>query len=152
MISFVWGRIRYDVVALTALVAAVLLGVVQSGNDAFMGFSAERRDHRGDGLDHLQGHTEQRRDRPARRAAGERFGPAAAVHGHADRVSLRCCQGFMNNVGALALLMPVAISLSKRPSQILMPLSFGTILGGLDDADRHAAEHHRVQLPRADHR
>ena len=37
----------------------------------------------------------------------------------------------MNNVGALALLMPVAISLSKRPSQILMPLSFGTILGGL---------------------
>ena len=30
MISFVWGRIRYDVVRSTALVAAVLLGVVQS--------------------------------------------------------------------------------------------------------------------------
>ena len=39
--------------------------------------------------------------------------------------------GFMNNVGALALLMPVALTLSKKPSQILMPLSFGTILGGL---------------------
>ena len=38
MISFVWGRIGYDVVALTALVADVLLGVVQS-SDAFMGFS-----------------------------------------------------------------------------------------------------------------
>ncbi len=43
--------------------------------------------------------------------------------------------GFMNNVGAMALLMPVAIKLSKRldltPGQVLMPLAFGTILGGM---------------------
>lgn len=43
--------------------------------------------------------------------------------------------GFMNNVGALALLMPVALQMSSQakisPALILMPLSFGTILGGL---------------------
>ena len=38
MVAFVWGRLRYDVVALTALVAAVLVGVVKA-DDAFMGFS-----------------------------------------------------------------------------------------------------------------
>jgi di/tricarboxylate transporter len=43
--------------------------------------------------------------------------------------------GFMNNVGAMALLMPVAIQLSRRleltPGQVLMPLAYGTILGGM---------------------
>lgn len=43
--------------------------------------------------------------------------------------------GFMNNVGAMALLMPVAVQTAKRlempPGQVLMPLAFGTILGGM---------------------
>jgi len=42
---------------------------------------------------------------------------------------------FMNNVGAMALLMPVAIQLARRwevpPSHVLMPLAFATILGGM---------------------
>ena len=41
---------------------------------------------------------------------------------------------FMNNVGALALLMPVAIWMSRKsghsPSMLLMPLAFGSLLGG----------------------
>jgi di/tricarboxylate transporter len=41
----------------------------------------------------------------------------------------------MNNVGALALLMPVALQAvgkaKQSPAAVLMPLSFGTILGGL---------------------
>ena len=41
----------------------------------------------------------------------------------------------MNNVGALALLMPIAIQTSveakRSPAIVLMPLSFGTILGGM---------------------
>jgi di/tricarboxylate transporter len=44
------------------------------------------------------------------------------------------CSGFMNNVGALALLMPIAIWMSRRggysPSLLLMPLAFGSLLGG----------------------
>ncbi|MEO8418797.1 MAG: SLC13 family permease [Methylophilaceae bacterium] len=43
--------------------------------------------------------------------------------------------GFMNNVGALALLMPVALQLASRlelpPGRMLMPLAFGSILGGM---------------------
>ena len=42
---------------------------------------------------------------------------------------------FMNNVGAMALLMPLGIQLAGRldlpPGKFLMPLSFGTILGGM---------------------
>src|SRR6185503_10471166 len=42
---------------------------------------------------------------------------------------------FIKNVGALAILMPVAMQFAKRsgtsPSRLLMPLSFGSLLGGL---------------------
>jgi di/tricarboxylate transporter len=45
------------------------------------------------------------------------------------------CSGFMNNVGALALLMPVAVWMSRQsgrsPSLLLMPLAFGSLIGGL---------------------
>ena len=43
--------------------------------------------------------------------------------------------GFMNNVGAVALLMPVAIRMAQKsgnsPSLYLMPLAFGSLLGGM---------------------
>ena len=42
---------------------------------------------------------------------------------------------FMNNIGALALLMPVALQIADRqgqpPGRILMPLAFASILGGM---------------------
>ena len=42
---------------------------------------------------------------------------------------------FMNNIGALALLFPVALSVCAKleiaPAKILMPLSFATLLGGM---------------------
>ena len=129
MIFFVWGRIRYDVVALSALVVAVVLGMVPS-SEAFTGFSqgavvtvvlvliisAAIKDS--GVIDRLANPLESVSDRPLLFMA--------MLTGIAALLS-----GFMNNVGALALLMPVAISLSKRPSLVLMPLSFGTILGGL---------------------
>ena len=129
MIFFVWGRIRYDVVALSALVVAVVLGMVPS-SEAFTGFSqgavvtvvlvliisAAIKDS--GVIDRLANPLESVSNRPLLFMA--------MLTGIAALLS-----GFMNNVGALALLMPVAISLSKRPSLVLMPLSFGTILGGL---------------------
>lgn len=43
--------------------------------------------------------------------------------------------GIMNNIAVVALLLPVALDLSRRleepPSRILMPLAFATLLGGL---------------------
>lgn len=46
-----------------------------------------------------------------------------------------CVSVFMNNIGALALMFPVAISVCARigiaPARVLMPLSFATLLGGM---------------------
>jgi len=45
------------------------------------------------------------------------------------------CSAFMNNIGALALFMPVAIRIARKnsrpPSIFLMPLAFGSLLGGM---------------------
>ena len=64
------------------------------------------------------------------RAAGRLSVHVASLAGVAAALS-----AVMNNVGALALLMPVAVqSAAKRersPAALLMPLSFGSILGGL---------------------
>ena len=42
---------------------------------------------------------------------------------------------FMNNIGALALMFPVTLSICARlglsPARMLMPLSFATLLGGM---------------------
>jgi di/tricarboxylate transporter len=45
------------------------------------------------------------------------------------------CSGFMNNVGALALMMPVAIRMARKagnsPALLLMPIAFASLLGGM---------------------
>ena len=42
---------------------------------------------------------------------------------------------FVKNIGALAMLMPVAFQLARRtgtsPSRFLMPMAFGSLLGGI---------------------
>ncbi|MEJ2757438.1 MAG: SLC13 family permease [Anaerolineales bacterium] len=46
--------------------------------------------------------------------------------------------GFMNNVGVVALLLPVVLDICRRtnrpPSRMLLPLSFATLLGGMTTA------------------
>jgi di/tricarboxylate transporter len=50
-------------------------------------------------------------------------------------LAITILSGFINNVGALALLMPVALRLARsggyQPSMVLMPLAFGSLLGGM---------------------
>lgn len=130
---FLWGRWRYDVVAFAALLIAVVVGVVAPG-DAFSGFSHPAtvtvatvlilsRALTNSGVTDLIA----RAIAPATSRTVTHLG---ALSGIAAVMS-----SFMNNVGALALLMPVAIRSAKqaeRPaSVILMPLSFASILGGL---------------------
>jgi di/tricarboxylate transporter len=130
---FVWGRWRADVVALLTLGAAVVLGLVPTG-EAFLGFghpavitvaavlAISASMARAGLVDFLVG-------RLVRLVAA----------GSARFVMLDCLaavvSGFMNNVGALALLMPVGLGIARRDgvpaSRILMPLSFASILGGL---------------------
>jgi len=133
MALFLWGRFRHDIIALGALLACVIAGVVPA-NDAFAGFGHPAvitvacvlilsQGLRNTGaVDWLV-----RTILP--RKAG-RLLTMLSLLGLGAALS-----GFMNNVGAMALLMPVAIQLSGRleltPGQILMPLAFGTILGGM---------------------
>ena len=133
LVLFVWGRWRYDLVAVAALLGVFLAGLVPA-DQVFLGF----------------GH-------PAVVTVAAvlvlsrgllNAGVVAALSRHLERVGSRptlqvaalttiviLCSGFMNNVGALALLMPVAIWMSRQsgrsPSLLLMPLAFGSLLGGL---------------------
>jgi len=130
---FLWGRFRHDIVALAALLACIIVGVVPA-NEAFAGFGHPAvitvacvliisQGLRNTGAVDWLVRTILPRD------AG-RFLTMLSLLGLGAALS-----GFMNNVGAMALLMPVAIQLSGRlnlaPGQILMPLAFGTILGGM---------------------
>jgi di/tricarboxylate transporter len=71
-------------------------------------------------------------DALSRRMLPAKAGPTLAVFSLASLAAL--LSAFMNNIGALALLMPVAIQIARRlelpPGKMLMPLSFGSILGG----------------------
>jgi di/tricarboxylate transporter len=133
MTLFVWGRWRYDVVAVAALLAVVIAGIV-GPEEAFSGFGhpavitvaavlGMSRALRGSGLIDVVA-------RPLGRLA-ER--PLAYVLALTALVAV--ASAFMNNVGALALLMPVAMVTAHKsgvpPSRVLMPLAFGSILGGL---------------------
>ena len=128
-----WGRIRYDLVAFSALVIGVLTGVVPS-SDAFSGF----------------GH-------PATiivalvlvvSAGLVRSGAvylitkifidasrSLSMHIGFMGVIGAVMSAFMNNVAALALLLPVDLQTAKKAKRAaalsLMPLSFATILGGM---------------------
>ncbi|GBC57662.1 TrkA-C domain protein [Stutzerimonas stutzeri] len=132
LVLFVWNRWRYDLVALAALLACALTGVVPAeevfaglGHPAVISVAAVLVLSRG----LLNAGVV---DSVARRLmqVGER--PWAHVAALTGIVALS--SGFMNNVGALALFMPVAIWMSRQsgrsPSYLLMPLAFGSLLGG----------------------
>ncbi len=133
MVFFAWGRWRYDVVALMALMVVVFAGVVPA-HDAFMGFGHPAvitvvavliisRALKISGIvEILVAVLSKSGSTPTRQIIAT--GGTGAVF-----------SAFMNNVGALALMLPVALrnaTLSgQAPSRILMPLSFATLLGGL---------------------
>ncbi|ATX65342.1 SLC13 family permease [Roseinatronobacter bogoriensis] len=130
---FLWGRLRHDVVALMALMGCVVAGLVPAAS-AFEGFGHPAVITVACVLVLSQGlQNTGAVDWLARsvlpREAGQ-LTSIAALMGLGALLS-----GFMNNVGAMALLMPVAVQLSRRlnltPGQVLMPLAFGTILGGM---------------------
>ena len=133
MALFLWGRFRHDVVALLALMACVVAGLVPAA-DAFAGFGHPAVITVACVLVLSQGlQNTGAVDWLARsvlpREAG-RLSSMAALMGLGALLS-----GFMNNVGAMALLMPIAVQVAGRqdmtPGQVLMPLAFGTILGGM---------------------
>lgn len=131
--AFVWGRFRYDVVAVCALLAGVAVGVVPA-KQAFAGFS---------------------NDITVIIAAALVVSAAFAKSGIVEAVlrpliprlktersqvpvltaAVTVLSTATKNVGALAILMPVALQISRRtgssPSRLLMPMAFGAMLGGM---------------------
>ncbi len=133
LVMFITGRVRYDIVALGALLVLTVLRIIPAA-DAYRGF----------------GH-------PAIVTVGavlvlskvlENSGVIDVMERWYSRISQRLTiqvmslsglvavlSAFMNNVGALSLLMPLAIraaNTARRPySPYLMPLSFASLLGGL---------------------
>ena len=133
MALFIWGRWRHDIVALASLVACVGLGLVP-GAAAFGGFGhpavitvacvlvlSQAMQSTG-AVDVL-----------ARKALPTNAGPMLTIAALTGLGAL--LSAFVNNVGAMVLLMPVAVQIAARheltAGKVLMPLSFGTILGGM---------------------
>lgn len=129
----IWGRWRYDIVAFSALVAAVVVGVVPA-EKAFDGFGHPAtviialvliisRGLSNSGVVELVA----RRVVDARRPLWKHIGIMSGVAASLSAV--------MNNVAALALLMPVDLQAAQKakrsPALSLMPISFATLLGGL---------------------
>ncbi len=128
-----WGRFRYDLVAFTALLAGVVLGVVPTEN-AFDGFGHPATLVVALVLVVSAGLVRSgavllitRTLVDSTRSLGAHITLMGAIGG--------VLSAFMNNVAALALLMPVDIQTARKagrqPGLSLMPLSFATILGGM---------------------
>ena len=128
-----WGRFRYDLVAFTALMIAVTLGVVPVDR-AFAGFGHPATIIVALVLVVSAGLVRSGAVFMITRTlvdASRGLGAHIALMGGIGAV----LSAFMNNVAALALLMPVDIQTARKAGRsvglTLMPLSFATILGGM---------------------
>lgn len=130
---FLWGRWRHDMVAVGALLACVVGGLVPAAG-AFNGFGHPAVITVACVLVLSQGlQTSGAIDALTRAVLPAKAGPTLTIA--VLTLVGAVLSAFMNNVGALALLMPVAIQVAGRlelpPGRLLMPLAFGSILGGM---------------------
>lgn len=133
MALFIWGRFRYDVVAILALLAALSVGIVKP-KAAFTGFSDDIVIIVASAL--------------VLSAAVQRSGVIERAMLLFQRrlksiasqlllltASVGFASALVKNIGALAMMMPVAFQMAKKsnttPSVFLMPMSFASLLGGL---------------------
>jgi len=131
--AFLWGRLRYDVVALLALLAGLALGIVPL-KEAFTGFSDDIVIIVGSALI-LSGAVA--RSRLIERAMSG-LSPAQGstqVQVFVLVISVAVLSAFIKNIGALAMMLPIAYQLARKggksPSVFLMPMAFGSLLGGI---------------------
>ena len=132
-VLLIWGRLRYDLVAFGALLTGAILGLVPS-KELFSGFGHSAvaiialvlivsRGLSSSGAIEL--------------VAAKLIDPERPVPLHVAIISAAgaALSAVINNVAALALLMPLDVDAANKagrsPGQSLMPLSFATILGGM---------------------
>lgn len=129
---FISERVRYDLVALAALLASVLLGLVEP-DAAFAGFA-------NDAVITVAAVLVMSHALASSGAVDALIAPVLRVATRPVALLVALCvvgavlSSFMNNVGALALLMPLAIAGARKggysAALLLMPISFATLLGG----------------------
>ncbi|TGT60538.1 SLC13 family permease [Mesorhizobium sp. M00.F.Ca.ET.170.01.1.1] len=133
MAAFVWGRYRYDLVAAAALLLALAVGIVPF-DEAFSGFSDDIVIIVGSALLVSAGIARS----GIMEVAIERFAPK--LSGVRSQLALlvivvTLLSAFVKNIGALAIMIPIAFQFARRssisPSIFLMPMAFGSLLGGL---------------------
>ncbi|NYT43057.1 SLC13 family permease [Sphingomonas sp. R-74633] len=133
MLLFVWGKFRYDMVAVIALLAALALGIVKP-KEAFTGFSDDIVIIVASALV-LSG---------AVQRSGVIESAMLLLQKRVTRVrsqllllcaSVGFASALVKNIGALAMMIPVALQMGKKagvsPAAYLMPMSFASLLGGL---------------------
>jgi len=132
-VLLIWGRIRYDLVAFTALIVATAIGLVPT-DEMFSGFGHSAvaiialvlivsRGLSASGAVEL--------------IAARLIDPERPLPLHVAVLATLAAglSAIINNVAALALLMPLDVEAAEKAKraagQSLMPLSFATILGGM---------------------
>jgi di/tricarboxylate transporter len=130
----IFGRLRADLIALCALVTVGLTGLVNA-RDVSSGFSSSAVitilgiSVISEGLQETG--VTRRMGRTMLRVAGRREWALVLV----TVLTAAFLSLFMNNIAAAGVMMPAVIGLSRQtrtpPSKLLMPLAFGTILGGM---------------------
>lgn len=130
--GFIWGRWRYDVIAVLALLAGVTLNVVPA-KAAFDGFKNDITVIIACALMVSAAFAKSGIVETVLRPLLPRLtGQTSQVLLFTAAVTLLSM--VTKNVGALAIMLPIALTVCKRtgtpPSRILMPMSFGALLGG----------------------
>ena len=131
---FIWGKIRYDAVSLIMLSLFVIFGFIPAG-EAFSGLGHPAvvtvalvllisKGLEKSGFISFVGTKIQK-----------------IIHSETQFILILCLivaflSSFMNNIGAMAMLLPITISICQKmewnPSKFLMPLAFASILGGMN--------------------
>jgi di/tricarboxylate transporter len=133
MALFLWGRFRYDLVAVLSLLTAVLVGIVPA-DKAFVGFS--------DDIVIIVASALLVSAAVSKSGVMEAGLNLVAPYLRTTQIQVIVLVGvvtvlsaFVKNIGALAMMIPVAFQIARRtntpPSSFLMPMAFGSLLGGI---------------------
>lgn len=133
IVMFIWNKWRFDVVALGSLFVSVLAGIVPA-EKAFSGFAdpvvvtvacilvISAAISRSGFIDLAM-------------KVMNRFADYKNLQIFVLMFMVMVLSAFMNNIGALAVFLPIALAFCKKtgrnPSEMLMPMSFASLLGGL---------------------
>jgi di/tricarboxylate transporter len=130
--AFIWGRWRYDVIAITSLLVGVTIGVVPA-KAAFDGFKNDITVIIACALVVSAAFARSGIVESLLRPLIPRL-KSSATQVPFFTIAVSLLSMATKNVGALAIMMPIALQVARRtgtpPSRLLMPMAFGSLLGG----------------------